>query len=77
MIKHALAAFVFIRLLGFHDLTYRINVDDIRYYTDMFPADPAYGDICEITFKNGNTLQVKHTCDEVDENINNSLRSSK
>jgi hypothetical protein len=43
----------------------------------MFPADPAYGDICEITFKNGNTLQVKHTCDEVDENINNSLRSSK
>lgn len=67
---------VFIRLQGFQEMIYRIAVDDIRYYTDVYPPDPAGNYLCEITFRNGNLLQVRHSCDDVDLNIANSLRSN-
>jgi hypothetical protein len=73
--KYSLILVLFIRLLSYQDLIYRINVDDISYYTEVFPPEPSGQYLCEITLKNGNNLQVKHTCDEVDLNIANSLKS--
>lgn len=75
MIKYTITLAVFIRLMGFQQMIYRINVDDIRFYTDVYPPDPAYQ--CELTFTNGNILQVKHSCDDVDLNISNSLSKGK
>jgi hypothetical protein len=74
--KIALTMIIFIRLLSYQDMIYRINVEDISYYTDVFPAEPSGQFLCEITLKKGTNLQVKHTCDEVDLNIANTLLES-
>jgi len=75
--KATLFTVLFIRLLSYQDLIYRINIDDISYYTDVFPPEPSGQYLCEITMKRGINLQVKHSCDDVDLNIANTVSRGK
>lgn len=73
--KQIIFLVIFIRLVGFNNQIIRLNVDDISYYTDVYPDQGYY--YTEITLNGGKTLQVKDNPDEVDLLIANSLLKEK
>lgn len=71
-----LVAVVFIRLMGFGESIYRVNLDQILFYTEIYPPEPTYQ--CELTLASKEKIAVKDSCDEIDLYIaNGTLKGNK